>query len=198
MKVLALTGGVAAGKSTVAGMFAELGAKILDADAIAHGCYAPGTPLHAEILKKFGANLEKPDGSIDRKALGAQVFRSAEAKAWLEAHTHQATRHAIDQEISRLRNSGVPLILVEAALHVETGFFRHFEGLIVVHVNPEIQLKRLMERNGISEAEATLIIKNQMPVEVKRKYADWVIDNSGSLEQTRQRVEELYGEWTGS
>lgn len=192
MKTIAITGGIGAGKSTVCEMFRNLGARIIDADILAHQVYEPGTPLHQAIRERFGPEILTKTGKIDRVRLGKIVFRSPEEKRWLESQTHPAVRELIRKQIQAAKEQSDPLILVEAALHVETGYYREFDGLIVVHVAPEVQIQRVMVRNQIDRDEAEHLLANQMPVEEKKKYADWVIDNSGDLETTRKQVRELF------
>lgn len=191
MKKLALTGGIASGKTTVAKFFEELGAVVLDADREAHEIYAPGTPLFHQLQERFGSDLVV-GGQIDRKRLAQIVFTSPKEKKWLEEQTHPATRQRITQKLSQAIAQDPPLILVEAALHVETGYYRDFDGLVVVYVPEAIALGRLQARDGIGLEEAKLRLKNQISIEEKRQRADWVIDNSGSLEETRRQVEDLF------
>lgn len=194
MKILALTGGIATGKTAVARLFEKHGALVIDADRAAHRAYRPGTQLYRDILRRYGREILAPDGSIDRKKLGAILFRSKPERLWLEARIHPETRRLIGREIQTALRRGRRLILVEAALHVETGYHRPFHGLIVVDAQPQIQIERLRRREGLSRAEALAKIRSQMPRRRKLAAADWVIDNSGSLASTERQVRNLVRE----
>ena len=196
MKILALTGGIASGKSTVGKMFSELGTVVIDADLTAHRLYDKGTPLYQELVGRYGPSILGVDNEVDRKELGKIIFQDSKEKHWLESKTHPATRQRIDEIIQKEKNNNPPLILIEAALHVETRYHQAFDGLMVVHANPETQIKRLMDRDGMSRQEATLRLQGQMPALEKRKHADWVIENDGSLKDTQKQVRELFEEFT--
>jgi dephospho-CoA kinase len=191
VKTLALTGGIASGKSTVCRYFGEMGAVVLNADQEAHRVYAPATPLFQELKKRYGPEIVR-DGQIDRGRLAEIIFASPQEKKWLEERTHPATRQAIAAKLADLSKQDPPLVLVEAALHMETGYYRDFDGLIVVYLPETLALKRLMARDGISEEQARFRLASQMPIEQKKKLADWVIDNSGSLAETKKQVESLF------
>lgn len=195
MKVLALTGGIASGKSTVAQMFEKLGAKVLSADQEAHQVYAPGTPLFKELQRRFGPSIVS-GGQIDRRRLAEIVFAAPDEKKWLEEKTHPETRRRLAEKLAVLMEGNPPLILVEAALHVETGYYRDFAGLIVVDAPEAVALERLQNRECLSPEEARRRLSAQWPPGEKKKLADWVIDNSGTLENTRKQVEKLFKEWT--
>lgn len=194
MKILALTGGIATGKTAVARLFEKHGAWVIDADRAAHRAYLPGTKLHRDILRRYGRECLAPDGTIDRKKLGAILFRSKRDRLWLEARIHPETRRLIGREIQAALRRGRSLILVEAALHVETDYHRPFHGLIVVDAPPQIQIERLRRREGLSRSEALGKIRSQMPRRRKLAAADWVIDNSGSLAATERQVRKLIRE----
>lgn len=194
MKILALTGGIATGKTAVARLFERHGALVIDADRAAHRAYRPGTKLHRDILRRYGSEILAPDGTIDRKKLGAILFRSKPERLWLEARIHPETRRLIGREIQAALRRGRRLILVEAALHVETDYHRPFHGLIVVDAPPRVQIERLMRREDMSRAEALAKIRSQMPRRRKLAAADWVIDNSGNLAATERQVRKLIRE----
>lgn len=194
MKILALTGGIATGKTAVARLFEKHGALVIDADRAAHRAYRPGTKLYREILRRYGKDILGPDRTIDRKKLGAILFRSKTERLWLEARIHPETRRLIGRQIQEALRRGRGLILVEAALHVETDYHRPFHGLIVVDAPPRVQIERLMRREGLSRAEALAKIRSQMPRRRKLAAADWLIDNSGSLAATERQVRKLVRE----
>ena len=197
MKILALTGGIASGKSTVAKFFEELGAVILEADQEAHQCYAPGTDLFQELQKRYGPQIVSA-GKIDRRRLGEIVFVDPTERQWLESKTHACAREHIAEKLRQIAKKNPPLVLVEAALHVETGYYREFEGLIVIYVPEAVALERLQRREGLNAEQAKRRIASQMPIEDKKKQANWLIDNSGSLEETKKQVTRLYKELTAS
>ncbi len=196
MKVLALSGPIASGKSTVGGFFEKLGATLIDADSLAHRVYRPGSPVYRAIVKRYGRRILQPNRRIDRKGLAGIVFRSKKERKWLESVTHPATLRLIGKLMQKAIRDKSPLILVEAALHVETGYYRSFEGLILVKATPEIQIRRLVKHKAKTPAEARLRVKSQMPIAKLLRYADWVIDNSGSLKETRRQVKKLYKKLT--
>jgi dephospho-CoA kinase len=188
-----LTGGVASGKSTVAQMFAELGAKVLDADRLGHELIRTPQPAYHEIVSRFGFEILDPQGEIDRQRLGALVFADAEKLGALNAILHPQIMQRCDQlaEGFYLQDSHA-VVLVDAALIYEANLADRFAKIVVTWCRPEQQLERLMARTGLPRAEAERRIAAQMPVEEKRRRADYVIDCSGELEQTRKQVVDLY------
>ena len=186
---IGLTGGVACGKSTVARIFAEgHGAMVIDADQVARQVVEPGQPAHAKILEAFGKQVFAEDGTLDRKAMRKLVFADPESKRRLEAVTHPAIRSAIADQLITWAKAGVAAAIVEAALLVETGSHTHYPELVVVTCPPPIQLQRLIQRDGISETEASRIIATQMPNAEKEAVATVVITNNGDFETLRAKV----------
>jgi dephospho-CoA kinase len=183
-----LTGGIASGKSTVATLFAELGVAIVDADALAREVVAPGSEGLAELVAEFGDSILMTTGELDRQELGRRVFESAEARARLNAITHPKIASLSTERIAALQNTATPYVLYEAALLVENGSHRQLDALVVVAIERELQLARLRARNGLSEAEAVSRLDAQLPLADKIKVADLVIDNGGSVDDTRQQV----------
>jgi len=192
-RTFGLTGGVACGKSTVAGMFAELGAKIIDADRLAHELIRSPQPAYHEIVHQFGFEILDSQGEIDRKRLGAVVFRDPEKLRALNAIVHPRVIERTDQlaEAFHLQDPRA-VVLVDAALLYEANLTDRFEKIIVAWCRPEQQLKRWMAKTGLSREEAERRIAAQMPAEEKRRRADFVIDCSGDLELTRRLVTDLY------
>jgi dephospho-CoA kinase len=191
MKRLGITGGIASGKSAVAGMLRELGFRVIDADALGHEVMEPGTRAYDEIVAEFGAGVVGADGRIDRRRLGALVFADAEKLKRLNAIVHPR----VEEEMVRLfgeweKNGVADAAFVEAALLVEAGYQKNLDGLVVAWCRPEQQIERLLAR-GLSEVEARRRIAAQMPVGEKLKFATEKIDCSGSMEETRRQVEEL-------
>jgi dephospho-CoA kinase len=192
VRVIGLTGGIACGKSTVAAMLRALGAPIIDADELARQVVEPGTPGFAAVVQRFGGGVVDPAGRLDRKRLGAIVFADGQARRDLNAITHPRIAAASQEAMARLRDAGAPVAIYEAALLVENQIHLGLDGLIVVAVAPPVQLARLMARDGIAEAEARARIAAQLPLADKLAVADWVVDNGGSVDDTRRQVAELW------
>ena len=192
MRIYGLTGGIASGKSTVARMFQELGAKVVDADALAREVVTKGRPALREIVAHFGPQVLTPDGELDRKALGALVFADPEARQALNRITHPRIARAGQDAMAELASAGETLAIYEAALIVENGLHRAMQGLIVVAVPEETQVARLQARDGLGPEEARSRLAAQLPLEQKLAAADFVIDNSGSEGETRAQVEAIW------
>jgi dephospho-CoA kinase len=192
VRVIGLTGGIACGKSTVAAMLRELGAPIIDADELARRVVEPGSPGLAAVVARFGPEVVGADGRLDRKKLGAIVFTDPAARRDLEAITHPRIGAASQAEMARIAATGAPVAIYEAALLVENKLHLGLAGLIVVAVAPEVQLARLMTRDGIGAAEAQARIDAQLPLADKLAVADWVVDNGGSLDHTRAQVTDVW------
>lgn len=191
MKVFGLTGGIASGKSSVARTLRALGATVIDADEIARVVVEPGRQAWEEI-RALWPQVIAPDGTLDRKKLGDIIFSDPSARAQLNAITHPRIGEESARRMEEAETRGEPLVFQEAALLVENGLAEAFDGLIVVTVSPDEQLRRLCVRDQIGEAPARARIAAQLPLSEKVKRATWVIDNSGSPEQTAQAVERLY------
>jgi dephospho-CoA kinase len=192
-RIFGLTGGVACGKSTVAAMFAELGAKVIDADRLAHELIRSPLPAYHDIVRHFAFEVLDSQGEIDRKRLGDAVFADPDKLRVLNTIVHPRVLERIGQlaEAFHLQDPHA-LVLVDAALIYEAGVADRFAKIIVAWCGPEQQLERLMAKAGLSREEAERRIAAQMPVEEKRRRADYVIDCSGSLENTKQEVDRLY------
>lgn len=194
MKVLGLTGGIGSGKSMVARMFAQLGADVIDADQLAREIVEPGQPALEEIAAAFGQEILLPDGRLNRSKLAGIIFADVGARARLDAITHPKIRQRMDAEIAA-RRSGSGVLIVDIPLLYENGRTATVETVIVVWVDPETQLRRLQERDGLTLDQARQRIAAQMPLDEKRARADLVIDNSGSRADTRHQVEAIYGRY---
>jgi dephospho-CoA kinase len=192
MLVIGLTGGIATGKSTVAAMFAALGAAVVDADRIAHSLQDRGQACHRQIVEAFGAEVLDETGRIDRARLGARVFSDPAAKQRLEAIMHPAIRDACAQEIRGAEASGRRVCIVGAALILETGQRDRFHKIVLVSAPEEVQVDRLVRARGLTEAEARQRIRSQWPTAAKAALADFVIDNSGDLASTEAQVSRIY------
>jgi dephospho-CoA kinase len=191
-RVIGLTGGIASGKSTVAGMLRELGAPIIDADVLARQVVEPGQPAYEDIVREFGPQVLAADGTIDRKRLGERVFGDAAARARLNAITHPRIGAAGQAQIAHFSAAGAPVVIYEAALIVENGIHRALDGLIVVSASPEVQLERTMRRDGLDEAAARARLAAQLPLADKLAVATEVVDNSGTPAETRAQVAALW------
>ncbi len=190
-----LTGGIATGKSHVTRALAEHGAYIIDADELAHKQLEPGRDAYREIVERFGGQILNEDGTINRSRLAGIVFHDETARLDLNKIVHPRVL-AEEEELRRnfCEIDPAAIVVVDAALLIETGNHRRFDKLVVVACDPQVQLLRLMERNRLSLEEALARIRAQMPITEKVKYADYVIDTSGTLRETRKQVENLYRE----
>jgi len=188
-----LTGSIGVGKSFVGSVFVELGCRLLDADATAREVVLPGTAGLAAVVKEFGPEVLQTDGTLDRKQLGAVVFGDEQKRRRLNAILHPRIIEKQDQILQQWESEEPNGIgIVDAALMIESGGYKRFDKLIVVHCRPEVQLERLMLRDGLSCDEAQKRIDSQMPQEEKQRYADYLIDTSDGFELTRQRTKAVY------
>lgn len=191
--VVGLTGGIASGKSIVSGEFKKLGAVVIDADLIAREIVEPGQPALPEIEKEFGPSVINGDGTLDRKALGDMVFSDPEKLKRLNRITHPRIIERQRRMIEEIKGAHKdPLIVVDAAILIEAGEYRNMDRVIVVYADEDKQVERLSHRNGLTTQEAEKRVKAQMPLKEKVLYADYVIDNNGGIEETRQRARDLY------
>jgi dephospho-CoA kinase len=191
VRVLGLTGGIGAGKSMVASMFAQLGADVIDADQLARDVVEPGQPALDEIATAFGRDILLPDGRLDRGKLARIIFADPVARGKLNAITHPPIRERIDAAIAA-RASRPGVLIADIPLLYENDRASTVEAVIVVWVDPETQLRRLLERDRLTDEEAGQRIAAQMPLDEKRARANVVIDNSGSRESTLHQVEAIY------
>lgn len=189
MRLIGLTGGIGTGKSTVARMLVAHGATLVDADLLAREVVEPGAPALAEIVAAFGPAVLQPDGALDRPALGALVFADAARRERLNRITHPRVGALMQERIAAALESGAPLVVVDIPLLFEGSRQSLFEGVMLVWTPAEVQLRRLVERDGWAEDEAQQRVASQMPIDDKRALATWVIDNSGSLAGTQQQVD---------
>ncbi len=197
MKVFGLTGGIATGVTTVAQMFRDLGAIVIEADRIAREAVEPHTEVYQKIVEVFGKKVLGDDGTIDRKKVGAIVFRDAAARRRLNAITHEDIRRRIRKEVEGLRGTNPDaIVVIDIPLLLDTTGPEAFdlEGVIVVSAGREQQIERLTARDTHSPEEAEQRLAAQRPAAEKEAEADWVIDNSGALEETRRQVELLWQE----
>ena len=187
-----LTGGIAAGKTTVGQMFVELGCHLIDSDQITHRLFDPGQEVHDAVARAFGPAVVASDGTIARKILGDIVFKDPAAREKLNSLVHPAIIRR-QQEFLREVEAKDPqgIGMVSAALMVEVGTYKNYDKVVVVSCSPEEQKMRLKRRSGLSDEQVEARIRSQMPMEEKASYGDYVIDTSGDLAATRRQVEEI-------
>ena len=197
--VIGLTGGIGTGKSVVAGLLAERGAAVVDADSTAHQVYRAGTEGWRQILAAFGRDILHHDGSISRKKLAAIVFQDAEARNKLNAIVHPQVRRLLSERIADLRRQGVGVVVAEVpllieAIRSESEWTRLFDQIWVVTAPEAMVIERVRARGRMSEPMIRAVIDAQLTPEQRLPYADVVIDNNGSLEHLRDRVATLWRE----
>jgi dephospho-CoA kinase len=193
MLIAGLTGGIASGKSLVTRVLRDLGAHIIDADKIVHDLLAPGQDAFREVVGHFGKEIQLPDGSIDRRKLGDIIFNHPEERAWLNQCIHPRVFEAYNHQVRHLsERQPDAIVIMDAALLIETGYHRHMDRLIVVYADQKAQMKRLMERDRFTLEQAMARISSQMPLDEKRKYADFVIENTGTREATERQTREVF------
>ena len=190
--ILGLTGSIASGKSSVADCFVECGAILVSADQLAREVVNPGSPTLAKLVDVFGMDILTAGGSLDREVMAEKVFADPEARRMLESVTHPAIAHLAECRLTELKKAPHDLIVYEAPLLFEVAAENRVDEILVVVVDPAVQLQRLLERDMLSETEARQRIVAHWPQADKVQKADYVIDNSGPLAQTRAMVEALY------
>ena len=189
-----LTGGIACGKSSVAGYMAELGAFVIDADEIVQQVTAPRGSAYDDVVRRFGTGILDAEGRIDRPALAARVFNDADEREALNSIVHPRVRLEARRRMAECAREGrATMAVFDAALLVETGTHKDFHRLVVVTCRRETQMQRLRER-GLGDAEATARIDAQAPMQAKVAVADHVIDTDCTLEETRRRTASVYAE----
>ncbi|WP_456278041.1 dephospho-CoA kinase [Bacillus sp. AK128] len=193
--VIGLTGGIASGKSTVANMIREYGLPIVDADVISREVVEKGEPAYHQIVTAFGEEVLQEDGSIDRIKLGSIIFNNEDQRKTLNRIVHPAVRQTMLNQKEDYLNSGAPAVILDIPLLFESKLTHMVEKTMVVIVDYPTQLKRLIERNHFTEQEARARIQSQMPLQEKRELADQVIDNNGSLEETKAQLEHILKQW---
>jgi dephospho-CoA kinase len=190
--LIGLTGNIATGKSEVARMLAGLGARVIDADEVAHQVMRPGKATYSAVVEAFGHQILAADGSIDRGQLGAVVFRDPKALRRLEAAVHPAVIAEVDRQIERATES---VVVVEAIKLIEAGMHRRYDALWVVTAPRSLQIARLVAARDLTEEEAALRVDAQSPQEQKAALADRVIVNDGNLDDLRQKVEAAWAQF---
>jgi len=187
--IAGLTGGIASGKSTIARFLSEVGAQVVDADKIAREVVKRGTPGYDAVLAFFGRTILLPDGDIDRKRLGEIIFNDPDKKASLDAIVHPLVFERSAEMIAQIAaETPDAVVIMDVPLLMEANMGRDLKEVIVVYVPEALQLERLMNRDGIDEQAAMARIRSQMPIEEKRRRATVVIDNSGTIVESRRRA----------
>ncbi len=187
--VIGLTGGIASGKSVVSAMLGERGALIIDADRVGHEAYAPGTGCYRDVIAAFGEDIVAPDGQIDRKALGAKIFGDAAQRRRLESIVWPWMRRTMEGRLAALRAEGVPVVVLEAAVLIEADWIPLVDQVWLVVVPPALARGRIMVRNGLTVEQADARIAAQLTDEERAKHAHLIIENDGTLDELRQRVD---------
>lgn len=195
MPVIGLTGGVASGKTLVTDYLEKKGIPVVDADRIAREVVRAGEPAYLEIVKEFGPGVLGPDGSLNRKKLGALVFDSPDKRKRLEAIIHPRVYGAAWKEIRRIQGRDpVALIIFSVPLLFETGHDKEVDKTVLVYADEPAQVRRLMQRNGLTEPDARKRISAQMPIDEKSRISDYVIRNMGTVEETYRQVDAILSE----
>ena len=193
MLLVGLTGGIGSGKSTVAGLLEKRGAVVFDADLLAREAVEPGTPGHAAVIERFGADVLAPGGELDREALASIVFADPAARRDLEQIVHPEVRRLFAEGSEAYRDTD-RVVVFSAPLLVETGMHTAFDVLVVVSATVGTQIERLMRQRGMSEPSIRARIYAQAPLEDKAAAADFLVDNEGSLDELESQVEQLWND----
>lgn len=193
MLLVGLTGGIGSGKSTVARLLEKRGAVVFDADLLAREAVEPGTPGHAAVIERFGADVLAPGGELDREALASIVFADPSARRDLEEIVHPEVRRLFAEGSEAYRDTD-SVVVFSAPLLVETGMHTAFEVLVVVSATVATQIERLMHQRGMSEPSIRARIDAQAPLEDKAAAADFLVDNEGSLDELESQVDRLWND----
>lgn len=191
MKKIGLTGGIGSGKSTVAAMLAEAGFRVVDADKIARQIMEPGSPVLAKVAEEFGRDVLNKDGTLDRAELARRAFVDKESTQRLNAITHPAIRAESNRQFIQAETDDAPVAVYDMPLLIELGLNKDMDLTVVVDVDAEERVKRLVTSRGLDEADARARIKQQIDDGARKAAADWVIDNNGPVENLAPQVERL-------
>ncbi len=195
--VIGLTGGIASGKSVVSQMLADHGALIIDADKVGHEAYRRGSGCYEDVVDAFGPDVVGPDGEIDRKALGSKVFGDPAQRKRLEGIVWPWMRRTMDERLARIRAEGMPVVVLEAAVLIEAGWTPITDQVWVVIVPPALARERVVARNGLTPEQADARIAAQLTNDDRIKHARVVIENTGTLDDLRKRVDDEWNELEG-
>ncbi|MFC1834139.1 dephospho-CoA kinase [Thermodesulfobacteriota bacterium] len=191
MLIVGLTGGIASGKSTVAAKLRDAGVPVICLDELAHEVVRPGAPALEEIRQVFGDGVMAPDGGLDRQAMAQVVFVNREKRETLESIIHPRVAHEKDRQLKKLESEGHRCAVIDVPLLFEVGWEKHCNCVVLVYAPRGLQEERLMKRDDLSTAEARQRLDSQMSMEEKRERADYIIDNTGSRDETERQVEDL-------
>ncbi|QNK48325.1 dephospho-CoA kinase [Peribacillus frigoritolerans] len=194
-QIIGITGGIASGKSTVSLYLQELGFTIVDADLASRAVVEPGEEAYHQVVKAFGEDILLTDGNIDRVKLGSIIFNDQEKRLLLNGIVHPAVRNWMRQKTEAALSSGEETVFMDIPLLFESKLTFMVDKTLLIYVDEQVQLKRLMNRNGLSEAEALARINSQMPLADKKALADAVIDNNGDINETKRQVKAILSEW---
>ena len=191
--ILGVTGGIASGKTTVVRLLKEKGALVIDFDVIARKIVEPGNPACKDIIAYFGKQVVRADGSLDREKLSNIIFKDPEKRKKLEGFTHPRINAEFVRQVNEIgKKDPNAVIQVDIPLLIEIGLQHIFHKILVVYVPREVQMERLVRRDGISREKAADILRAQMPIDEKTAHADFVIHNEGPLEETKRQVDEVW------
>ncbi|WP_409251595.1 dephospho-CoA kinase [Bacillus sp. SCS-153A] len=193
--IIGLTGGIASGKSTVSNLLEQKGFSVVDADEAARKAVEPGEPALQKIIEAFGGGILNPDGTLNRSALGDIIFTDEERRKELNEIVHPAVRAQMLAEKDGAFDAGKQTVIMDIPLLFESNLTWMVDKTIVVYVDRETQLKRLMKRNSLTVEEATARIESQMSLEEKKGLAQAVLDNRGTIEETMKQLDELIVSW---
>jgi len=193
--IIGLTGSIASGKSTVAKMLKEYGLPIVDADVVARLVVEPGTPTLQKIVEAFGEEALTDDGTMNRQQIGAIIFHDEEKRKLLNSIIHPAIRQEMLRQRDEHLENGAKTVIMDIPLLFESQLQHFVEKILVVSVSEVTQLNRLMERNQLTEEEASARIASQLPLSVKELGADAVINNNGTIEETAEQLEDILRNW---
>lgn len=193
--IIGLTGSIASGKSTVSNMLKEYGFPIVDADLVARQVVEPGSETLQKIAEVFGKEILTENGELDRKKLGAIIFNNEEKRQLLNSIIHPAIRKEMLRQRDEHLANGEKTVIMDIPLLFESKLQHFVDKILVVSVSEDVQLQRLMERNQLSEEEAKARIQSQLPLSVKEQGADAVINNNGTINETRKQLEQILNEW---
>lgn len=194
-RVIGITGGIASGKSSVSTFIRELGFSVIDADVVAREVVESGEEAYHEIVKEFGESILMPEGDINRAALGDLIFHNEDKRLKLNSIVHPAVRKRMRELAEKAFQDGAETVFMDIPLLFESKLTFMVEKTLLVYVDEEIQLTRLMKRNNLSEKDALARIASQMPLKEKKALAEAVVDNNGDLEETKEQVRQVLTNW---
>ncbi|MED3994316.1 dephospho-CoA kinase [Peribacillus frigoritolerans] len=194
-QIIGITGGIASGKSTVSLYLQELGFTIVDADLASRAVVEPGEEAYHQVVKAFGEDILLTNGNIDRVKLGSIIFNDQEKRLLLNGIVHPAVRNWMRLKTEAALSSGEETVFMDIPLLFESKLTFMVDKTLLIYVDEQVQLKRLMNRNGLSETEALARINSQMPLADKKALADAVIDNNGDINETKRQVKAILSEW---